>query len=276
MRATRVGIGALACIIAIGISACSQKGKGDSVRLAVDFSRATTWTYDLSCVIRGSFDWPDSNTSIASELSCRLSGVRVPGEEGRIEVKAGNVVLKSNFLDGDDIDNVRHQIEGAVLPLRINGTMPLPEDSISLPMFGLGEWDIYRQLAKVAPALPNGTVRPGYTWERERRMPLTTSFGTAACNLYQSFVFDSLYVIADRRCAALSWRFRYSVETPQSDTGRILDNLPRAGNGEGHAVIDVDKRVLLSAEVDFVTPAAAFRDLNVRWDEKIRLMLVAE
>ena len=275
MRASYIAVGMAALLVSIGTVACSPKGKGEAVSLAINFTQAAAWTYDFSCVIRGCFNWPDSTGALVSELDCRLRGHReAAANTGSLVVVAESVLVKSNFLAPEEAENIRRQITGSRLPVRFNGTMPVPEDSITLPMFGLGEWDIYRQLAKVAPALPEGKVKPGYIWERERKLPLSTSFGTASCNLYQSFTFDSLFSAGSARYAAISWRFRYAVSPPDGDSLDIIDNLPRAGTGEGRAVIDVGRALLMSAEVDFVTPEAAFRDVNVRWEERIRLMIV--
>ena len=254
------------------ISSCSKDN--NAVNLAVDFTKAEVWKYDFSCTISGSFDWPDSSSILSSKLDCILIGHKIPGtESGELEVSADSVRVSSGFLDTAELVNIRRQVALSHLNMRFNGKIPIPADTVSLPMFGLGEWDIYRQLIKVAPTLPMGRVRPGYAWERERQMPLETSFGKADCSLYQSFRFDSLFHEGKSRYAALSWRFKYNVSPPKGDSSGITNKLPQSGNGHGHAVLDVDGSRILSAEIDFITPQAAFKDMNVRWEEHIRMML---
>ncbi len=266
----------MTCLLALSVpyllSSCGADR--DAVKLSVDFNKAETWKYDFSCTINGNFDWPDSSAVLSSRLDCRLVGHRTPnGAPGELEVSATDVNVSSGFLDTSELQNIRKQVAGTHMKIRFNGKVPIPADTVSLPVFGLGEWDIYRQLIKVAPTLPEGRVHPGYSWEREREMPLETSFGKADCSLYQSFRFDSLFYEGKERYAALSWKFKYSVNPPRGDSSNITARLPQSGSGTGRAVLDIDGSRVLSAEIDFMTPQASFKDMNVRWEERIRMML---
>ena len=68
MRASSFISASIAILICIGIYSCSPKGKGEPVSLAINFTQASVWTYDFSCVIRGCFNWPDSAGALSSDV----------------------------------------------------------------------------------------------------------------------------------------------------------------------------------------------------------------
>ncbi len=245
----------------------------NAVSLAVDFTSQDVWNYSFTGEIGGSFSYNDSSSMLSSTITCNLSGRKTENRD-QLTLKAENVRVVSNILDTDEIQYVTDQIEKVEYSVALNIDISNPQDSLLVPVSGFHEWDLYRQLIKVIPSLPESQVRPGFSWEREKRFPVTTSQGETTCEVYQSFTFDSLRTAgSNHKEACISWQFRYAIDDAGLDTASQISSLPLAGNGNGTALIDVTRKCLVSTEMVFTTPASSLPDVSVQWKEKASLML---
>ncbi len=248
--------------------------KDAAVSLAVDFTSQDVWQYTLTCDIGGTFTVGDSISDLSSTIECLFVGKKTENHN-QLLLKAENVDIVSNVLDDVEINHVTDQMYNASYTVALNYDLSNPHDSLLVPMSGMAEWDLYRQLIKVLPSLPDKSVRPGFSWEREKQFPLTTSQGSATCEVYQSFTFDSVRTTAsDNKRAYISWLFRYAVDEARFDTASHINRLPLAGNGKGAAVLSIDTKSLISADMVFTTPACSLSDVSVQWEEKASLVLV--
>lgn len=262
----------LMLLTCLGLTTCDR---GPAVELTVDFSSRGRWIYDFDFTTGGIFAWGDSSRDLTSRLTCRLVATPEPGHSCNVVVTADSVDISSTLLDSAEIASIAARLG------RIERTLTLCDsafyliDSAALPVAGVGEWDLYRQIAKVLPSLPQGAVRPGFAWERQREMPLETSHGPTVAHLYQSFAFDSIGAdIRDRECAYISWHFRYIVDAHGIDSSAGIDDLPLSGKGGAHAVLDLDAKSLLSARMFFVAPVCTLSAVSVAWEEEAELALV--
>lgn len=261
----------IVCSIIVIFESC-QKSK--SITLAVDFSSRDMWKYEFTCDIGGNFSFEDSVSNLNTTINCILSG-RSLKDGDLLNIKAERINITSTILDEIEMMNIEELISGAEYSISLIEGLPAPYDSTVASFSGFRTWDLHRHLAKVLPTLPESPVRPGFTWDRERRFPLTTSQGKATCEIYQSFTFDSIRTTSDERQeACISWLFRYMIDDKQFDTASLIDQLPLKGNGEGTAVLDIDAKTFVSAEMTFKTPACSLSNLSVNWEEKATLFLV--
>lgn len=259
------------CFSLVIFEACH---KDSAVTLAVDFTSRDCWNYEFSFDVGGNFSWNDSVSNLTSTVRCILTG-HGSDESDHLDVKVKKVSITSNILDEAEIENITEQIKNAEYTIFLHDGFPTLDDSVIIPAAGFGEWDLYRQLVKVVPSLPEEPVRPGFSWERERQIPLATSHGAVTCNVYLSFTFDSLRTLSENRQeACISWLFRYTIDHKELDTASLIDELPLSGKGRGTAVLDVAAKSLVSAGMVFKTPVCALSDLSVSWEEKASLVLV--
>lgn len=246
-----------------------------SVRLSLDFSKQSAWRYTLNAVVNGSIASRDTQRTFTSTAHCTLDGTVDPSHPKVLHAAVSSVSISSNILGEAEVQNLTEQAKGVRLICALNDGMIVPEDSSALPLVRIGEWDLFKDLAKTVPALPIVKVRVGSTWDREKTIPLETKHGSAAGHLLQSFSLDSLY--SDNRnmsLALLRWKFTYQLEFKRLDTDGLLDNMPSKGSGTGNAVINVTEKTLESASVHFIVPAASEGDFRISWREDIELKLV--
>jgi hypothetical protein len=245
------------------------------VRLSVDFSKQRSWRYTLDAVVNGSIASRDTQRTFTSAAHCTLDGTVDPSDPKLLHAAVSSVSISSNILGEAEVQNLTEQAKGVRLICALNDGIIVPEDSTVLPLVRIGEWDLFKDLAKTVPALPIVKVRVGSTWDREKTIPLETKHGSAIGHLLQSFSLDSLY--ADNKSATLAlvhWKFTYQVEFKNIDTAGLLDNMPSKGTGTGTAIIDVTGKILESALVNFVVPAAGQGDFRISWREDINLKLL--
>ena len=161
------------------------------------------------------------------------------------------------------------------LACNLRDGMVAPEDSSALPLIRIGEWDIFKDLAKTIPALPKIAVGPGATWDREKAIPIDTRHGSATGHLLQSFRLDSIALAASgKRIAHVGWTFTYLVEVHDRGANGFLDSLPSKGNGTGVALINVDDKTLETASMSFSVAAPPEGAYRISWDEDILMRRV--
>lgn len=259
-------------LIAAALLAASC-GRRKPVSLEVDFTARELWPYRLAAVVGGSARLPDSALSFADTLEARLSG-RATGDPQTLRVTAHGVGLRSSAMDPVEIVAVRERLEGAELTVSLREGFVAMDSAAGRAPLRAGKWDLYRHLVRMLPVLPKPKARPGFTWDREARLPLHTHHGPASARLYQAFSFDSVHNTPDgSRLAHLSWQFRYTLDP--SDTTGHLDRLPGKGTGSGSAVIDLDGRVLRRAAARLTVPPSENDPLGIAWHEEAEMILDA-
>ncbi len=241
--------------------------KEPAVTLSVDLTSQRNWDYKFSFKVGGKFSLKDSVSNLFSTVHCLLA-CKVTEDNSYLDVNVNNLNVTSSILDTTEIWNISQQIKDAKYLIALQNGFPDPRDSIIISASNLNDLGLYQQLLRIFPSLPEKAIRPGFTWERDRMLPLSTSQGVAVCNVYQSFTFDSLGSSADNQNKAyISWLFRYSVDPEHIDTAGIIKDLPSHGNGKGFAVIDINDKKLIMAEMVFTAPACSLPDLSISWEE---------
>jgi hypothetical protein len=161
------------------------------------------------------------------------------------------------------------------LACNLQDGMIAPEDSTALPLIRIGEWDVFKDLAKTIPALPKIAVKPGATWDREKAVPIDTRYGSAMGHLLQSFRLDSIALPASgKRLAHVGWTFTYLVEVRDRDSNGFLDSMPSKGNGTGRALINLNDKTLETASMSFSVAAPAEGTYRISWNEDISMRRV--
>jgi hypothetical protein len=258
-------------ILLIAVSCATDSG----IVLTIDFSGRTLWRYCLEAGIDGAIASADTQRTFSSAARCTLSGSPDPSRPGLFHATVGPVHMTSNILSAEEIENLKEQARGMRFTCSLQDGTIAPDDSSLAPFVKIGEWDIFKDLAKTVPALPRTKVRKGSTWDRERTIPLETKHGNAAGHLFQSFSLDSVY--KDRKnktYAVVRWRFSYQIEPRTPDTAGYLDKLPSKGAGSGMALVDVSDKALQNASVNFTVPSASEGMFRISWKESISLRLV--
>jgi hypothetical protein len=243
--------------------------------LSLDFSKQSAWRYTLDAVVNGSIASLDTQRTFTSAAHCTLDGKADPSDPKILHAAVSAVTVSSNILAEADVRNLTEQAKGVRLTCALNDGMIVPEDSSALPLVRIGEWDLFKDLAKTVPALPKVKVRAGSIWDREKTIPLETKHGSAVGHLLQSFTLDSLYTRSgNMRLALLRWKFTYQVEFKEPDTVGLSGSMPAKGSGTGNAVINVTEKTLESASVNFIVPAAGKGEFRISWKEDINLKLL--
>jgi hypothetical protein len=246
-----------------------------SVRLSLDFSKQSAWRYTLDAVVNGSIASQDTQRTFTSAAHCTLNGTADPSDPKLLHAAVSSVSISSNILGEAEVQNLTEQAKGVRLTCALNDGLIIPEDSSALPLVRIGEWDLFKDLAKTVPALPKIKVRVGSAWDREKTIPLETKYGSATGHLLQSFSLDSLYTNnRSMSLALLRWKFSYQVEFKNLDTAGLPGSMPSKGSGTGNAVINVTEKTLEHASVNFVVPAPDKGEFRISWREDIELKLV--
>jgi hypothetical protein len=262
-------VAVIACFLWAG---CGNSG---SVRLSLDFSKRPEWRYAVSATINGSIVSVDTQRTFTSAAQCTLSGRPDTKNPALLHASVASVSVSSTILGDAEIQNLKEQARAVRLSCALADGAVVPEDSSAVPVVRIGEWDLYKDLAKTVPALPKIPIRPGSTWDRERTIPLDTKQGNALGHLFQSFSMDSLRTNGSGDViAVLSWKFTYRVEFKDRDTSGLYGGVPSAGSGNGHAVVNVTGKSLERASVHFDVPAATHGMFRISWREDILLNLV--
>ncbi len=260
------------CAAAALVVSCST---GDRVLLTVDFTTRESWNYDFSLSVGGRVTLGDSVSSFSNSLKCRLVGHGDTTDPSLLHVVTQDVSVESEAFDEDEAQDLTRLLETFTVSFSLSEGFVGFDDSVSIPIVKAGHWDLYRHFVKMLPLLPGGRVRPGFSWERHKQIPLPTNHGDALGQLYQSFRFDSLVTGANgHRDAHLSWSFSYAVDVHDADTAGLLDDMPHKGSGRGAAVLDIDRRILRTAAVEFSVPHTVSSSVfSVEWDEKVSIVL---
>ncbi len=256
MKKKLLSVLVLFCVLSI--NNCTKE---ETLTLKLDYSKKDQWLYTIEYKSQGLFTQNDSTTQLTNGISCRLSGSTA--DAGKLTVKTEDIAVTSDMLNDEETQQLTEKLSNAQYSLNLVDGQPFIDTSAELPAGSFPEWDIYTQLAKLLPTLPDKPVLPGFTWERTVTLPIKTIQGTVPCEVYRSYTFDTL----SANTALISWQFRYSAEEDALDSTNYLKQIPVAGNGSGTAQIDVKNNILLQAEMDFKTPVATIGEVTVNWQE---------
>jgi hypothetical protein len=253
------------------ITSCSQKKDMD---LSVNFSSRPQWNYSIEVSIGGKIKIGDSSSVIGQTLKCSLAGHPVTSDSSALDVTVYQTTLESAMLDDAEKHDIIMSLNNQNLKFSLKKGFAGLDSATAVSNTGAGQWGLYSQFARMIPVLPEGKVRPGFSWDRHSQMPVATTQGNAAASMYQSFVFDSLTRSSSGRIAHLSWKFSYTLDPIETDTAGIIDDMPHKGSGTGSAKMDIDRKIMLMASVEFVIPKGPSSDpYSIEWIEKAKLEL---
>jgi hypothetical protein len=266
----------VACLTAAAfvIVFCLACSRDDSVKLSLDFSKAKEWRFCLDGRIVGTVGAEGSQRGFESAVRCTLLAAVDPKNSAVLHVSVASATFTSDILSDAELENLMAQSRDARVRCDLAGGSVAPDDTAALPLVRIGEWDVFKDLAKTIPALPKIPVRPGATWDRERAIPLDIRQGRATGHLIQSFCLDSVSAAGNRRTAYVRWDFTYRLELREADMTGLLKRMPGQGKGTGFARINVDEGTLESASMSFSVSDAAEGKFRMSWKEEISLNLI--
>ncbi|MBD3321555.1 MAG: hypothetical protein GF350_10725 [Chitinivibrionales bacterium] len=245
--------------------------KEPSVTLDVDFSTKEQWKYNARILINGSVSANDTSTGYSGMAQCILLGNSHADKPQRLDITIPSVRLTADFMDNAEKENLKKQIEQLRLEVNLDeGTTSMPDTS-NLPTLINGGWGLDKNLAKVLPVLPDAEVSPGFKWERNKQASIATSHGDAVTHLFQAFIVDSIYRSRGDTKASISWDLSYKVEPIQADTAGLLDQLPRGGEGKGHAIINTSENIIEHARIEFEVSSDNNAEVKIGWKELVEL-----
>jgi hypothetical protein len=252
---------------------CFACARDRAARIQVDFSSRQQWVYSFEANVKGEMASGDSLKQFFNSAQCLLHGSSTGTDHASLKLAVSDLVVFSNVLSDVETDNLKQQVSRLTLILSCSDGSLAPADSTVLPTVSLSGWDLYRTLARTIPSLPDGVVRRGYHWDREKQVPLQTTFGVAIGHLYQSFSVDSVVGSDKERMAYISWQFTYRIEAPASDSTAVLNLMPLSGKGQGRAAFNVAGRYLKSAAEEFTVPRPVASPVKLSWTESVGLSL---
>ena len=230
--------------------------------LKMDYSGKQQCVYGIEYTSQGNFKQKGVMTKKNTEVNCLISAT--VADRNRLAIKVDTVFVKSDFIKGPKLITLRQSILKTNYVLTLVNGYPSIDTAAKIPVTDYLEWDLYRQLIKMLPAIPDKPVQPGFTWENTVTLPLRTARGAIPCELYRFYTFKKL----QGDTATISWNFRYAPAENAVDSTNALEEIPVGGNGSGMALIDVRNKCLLGADMGFSTPVAVINDISVTWRER--------
>jgi hypothetical protein len=264
---------ALAAFVIVSFLGCSRD---DSVKLSLDFSKAKEWRFCLDGRVFGTIGADGSQRRFESAAQCTLVAA-VDAKNGAVlHVSVSSAAFTSDILGDAELENLMAQSRDVRVRCDLGSGSIAPDDTAAMPLVRIGEWDVFKDLAKTIPSLPKIPIKPGSTWDREKAIPLDIRQGRATGHLIQSFCLDSVSASGTgrKRTAYVRWDFTYRLELHDSDTAGLLKRMPGGGKGTGSARINVDEGTLESACMSFAVSDAAEGKFRISWKEDISLQLI--
>jgi hypothetical protein len=250
-----------AALLMIAVMAAAAFGK-PAVSLKINYEGKQICSYRLEYTSQGEYRQKGQITKKKTGVNCVSSAV-VTGEN-KVKIKMDTVTIESDMYGEEKIKEIREKIMRSTYSLQLTDGYPVIDTTAGMPVSDYLSWDIYRQLIKLLPVLPEERVKPGYTWEQTVTIPMKTARGTIPCELYRFYTFKKL----KKDTATISWNFRYAPADNAVDSTNPLEEVPIGGKGSGRALISVRKSCLLSVDVGFSTPVAVIKDISVTWRER--------
>jgi hypothetical protein len=249
-----------AVVLAAGLLATTAFGK--SVVLKIDYNGKQQCSYSIEYTSRGDYRQKGTTTKKTTGVNCFATASFA--DQNRLNVKVDTVVIKSDIYKDSKIKEIRESIMKSSYALNIANGYPAIDTTAKMPATEYLEWDLYRQLIKLLPILPDKSIKPGFTWEQSMVVPMQTARGTIPCELFRFYTFKKLR----GDTATVVWNFRYAPSDNAVDSTNALEDIPIGGNGSGSALIDVRNKYLISADMGFSTPVAVINDIKVTWRER--------
>jgi len=259
----------LILLCAFGLSN-AELPKNNWVLLKADYTGNPHYMYSLKYTSQGNLRQGSNNTAKSTKINVVLTTTRE--STPKLQLKIDSCTTKSNTYTEDLLKEIREKLLKADYALSLSNGFPSPDTSVDIPASNYLEWDLYRQLAKLLPILPEKSVPPGFAWERTQNVPMQTAGGKVSCEVYRTYKFD-------KRCgdsAFVSWQFRYANNSKTKDSVKSVNEIPVYGTGNGSAVIDLKKGCILTALVNFTTPVAVIGDVTVTWHENAMIELIKD
>jgi hypothetical protein len=255
--------------LGMALSAAPSKApaKESGTVLKVDYSGKQSCVYALSYVSKGAFKQKETTSTKSTSVQSVLSIAGKP--ENRFAMTIDSLLIASDLLNEETRKEIKDKAlkSHATLSL-VKGFPALDSGSESLATEYL-EWNLYRQLLKLLPVLPDKPVNVGFTWERTFTVPLQTARGNIPCEIYRFFTLTKL----QGDTAVINWKFTYTAKNKTTDSSDVLRHIPVSGKGNGSAVLDLRNHCILGAEMDFISPVGTSGDISVNWTEKASLQL---
>jgi hypothetical protein len=251
----------VAAVLAGVFLAASAFGK-PAVALKINYEGKQVCSYRIEYTSQGEYKQKGTITKKKTGVNC-ISSALISGDN-KVTIKMDTVSITSDLYDEEKIKEIHESIMKSTYSLRLSGGYPVIDTSAGMPVSDYLSWDVYRQLIKLLPVLPEETVKPGYTWEQTVTVPMKTARGTIPCELYRFYTFKKL----KNDTATISWNFRYAPADNSFDSTNALEEVPIGGKGSGMALISVRNNCLVSVDVGFSTPVAVIKDISVTWRER--------
>ena len=253
---------------AITLSPLAKDAKDNAVTLKMDYTGKQKCGYTVDYTSKGNFKQKSAVSVKTTDVRCVVSAAHEM--QDLLFVKVDSITIKSDMYKEDVKKDLREKLLKSNYALSLVNGFPSIDTAAELPAEGYLEWDLYRQLAKLLPTLPNKPIKPGFSWERTFVLPLRTARGIVPCEVYRSYTFNKL----QGDTAMISWNFKYTAGKKSADSTDALNQIPVAGKGSGSAVLDVGNHCILKAEMVFTTPVAVVGDVSVTWQEKAVCTLI--
>jgi hypothetical protein len=250
----------VALLIAV-FSAVAAFGK-EGILLRINYEGKQECAYRIEYTSQGNYKQKGTITKKTTGVNC-ISSAIITGDN-KITIKVDTVVITSDLYKEEKIKEMRENLMKSTYSLSLANGYPAIDTTAKLPAAEYLEWDLYRQLIKLLPILPEKTIKPGYTWEQTITVPMKTARGTVPCELYRFYTFKKKH----GDTATISWNFRYAPADNAVDSTNALEEVPIGGKGSGLALISIRDKCLLSADMGFSTPVAVVNDISVTWRER--------
>jgi hypothetical protein len=219
-------------------------------------------SYRVEYTSRGNFKDKAATTLKTTGVSCIGNAVAV--DSSKLTVKLDSVKIKSTLYTDEKIAEIKSKLLKTDFSLHLDNGAPAIDTGSKVPAADYIAWDLYRQLIKLLPAMPDKPIKPGFTWENTIVVPIQTAGGTMPCELYRYYTFKKI----KGDTATIVWNFRFAPTDNAVDKTNALEEVPIGGNGSGSAIIDVRNKRLISADMGFSTPVAKVNGISVSWQER--------
>jgi hypothetical protein len=250
------------------LSPSAKDAKDNAVALTMDYNGKEQCGYVVDYTSQGNFKQKGAVYTKSTNVHCVVSGAHK--KQDALAVKVDSITIKSDMYKEEVKKELQEKLLKSDYSLSLANGFPSIDTTAEMPAEGYLEWDLYRQLAKLLPILPNKPIKPGFTWERSFVLPLRTARGTVSCEVYRFYTFNKL----QGDTAMISWNFKYTASKKSIDSTNALNQIPVAGKGSGSALLDIRNHCILKAEMDFATPVAVIGEVSVTWQEKAVFTLI--
>jgi hypothetical protein len=250
-------------IAALSVAVFASTSSAKEIAVMIDLNgKGGQCTYRIEYTSRGNFRDKTGTTPKTTGVSCILHAKAI--DSTKLLAKIDSVHIKSTLYDDAKIEDISEKLLKTDFSVKLDKGSPTIDTAAKIPVSDYIAWDLYRQLVKMLPMLPDKPIKPGYTWENVAVIPLQTQVGTVPCELYRFYTFKKM----KGDTATIVWNFRFVPTNNYKETTNILEDVPIGGNGSGSALIDVRNKQLVSADMGFSTPVATVDGISVTWQER--------